>query len=207
MSRYIKRQNTGKNSDIPSSEMEELTLEGIDTVGGIKCIGGNQKAYIKVLQQFRRRQGQALEEIQTAVARSDYEAARQKTHAIKGAAGKLGADELFHAAAAREKAFKEGIRENIAPLMDAFSEEFQTVMHTLLQLEPPGVSEGDRAVKQSAEILTGPNLMQLPEELRQQLEQALLTGNMNLLASVLDNIRSSNRDLGEAIASCCDNFE
>lgn len=207
MSRYIKRQKTGKNSDIPPSEMELLTLEGIDTVGGIKRIGGNQKAYIKVLQQFRRSQGQTLEEIQTAVARSDYETASKKTHTIKGAAGNLGADELFHAAAALEQAIKEGIPENIAPLMDGFREEFQTVMHTLLQLESPDVSEGDRAGTQSEEILTGPNLMQLPTALREQLQEALLTGNMDLLTTLLDKIRSQDRALGEAIASCCDNFE
>ena len=67
--------------------------------------------------------------------------------------------------------------------------------------------EDDRPLKPSAEILTSGNVEQLPRELRQQLNQALLTGNLHLLATVLVRIGDLDRYLSEAIADCCDRFE
>lgn len=88
------------------------------------------------------------------------------------------------------------------------SDIFETMhRHLGVRYVYESVAQREGSRKHSEEILTGANLMQLPARLRQQLEQALLTGNMNLLASAIDNIRSQNWDLGEAIASFCDNFE
>ena len=190
-------------------EAELPNLDGIDTASGMKRSGGNQQSYLKVLQQFRINKRQALEDIQAAIERSDYETARQKIHRVRGTAGNLGADELFQAATPLEQAVKERQIETLAPLMEAFRVQFQRVMKTLQQL--PDVSESvansDRSFPRSEEILTVAALGQLPEALRQQLQEALLTGNLDLLAILITEINSHNQALGEAIASCCDRFE
>ncbi|OCQ95040.1 hypothetical protein BCD67_02880 [Oscillatoriales cyanobacterium USR001] len=224
LSRYIKRKKTSRDSTTSPSELPVLpsatelltarevelsNLEGIDTASGMKRIGGNRQSYLKVLQQFRSSQGQALEEIQEAIEGLDYETARQKIHRVRGTAGNLGADRLFQAATPLEQAVKEGQIETLAPLMEAFRTEFQQVMKALQQL--PDVSESvansDRSFPRSEEVLTVAALGQLPEALRQQLQEALLTGNLDLLARLITEINSHNQALGEAIASHCDRFE
>ena len=222
LSRYVKRKKTSNDPgnllnisttsltspSLPSST-EVPNLEGIDTATGIKRIGGNPKAYMKVLQQFRSSQGQALEEIEAAVRQSDYETARKKTHGIKGSAGNLGADRLFQAATVLEQAFKDHQIEALSPLMAAFSEQFQMVMNALQQLpnSADAVNNGNPEKLASEAVLTASALRQLPEALRQQLKDGLLTGNMNLLAIAVNQIREQNQDLGDAIESSCDSFE
>ena len=223
LSRYIKLQNasrglensskisTTRSSQMPAlpSEIELPILEGIDTAAGIKRIGGNQKAYIQVLQQFRCSQERTLEDIRAAIGRSEYEIARQKTHIIQGVAGNVGANGLFQIASLLGRAFKERQIENISLLTDMFAEQFQTVMHSLKNLPKVDGSIGgsDCPVKPSAKLLNCSTGIGLPSELRQQLKEALLTGNLDLLAKIIAEIGNRDQELSEAIAAECDSFE
>lgn len=57
------------------------------------------------------------------------------------------------------------------------------------------------------DILTKEVLREYSEQLRQQLQDSLLTGNLQLLAAVLDEIRTDNPTLANALKDCCDRFE
>jgi CheY-like chemotaxis protein len=58
-----------------------------------------------------------------------------------------------------------------------------------------------------ANILSRDNLMNLPASIQQELQECLLTGNLALLATILDQIRSENSPLATAIQECCDRFQ
>lgn len=71
-----------------------------------------------------------------------------------------------------------------------------------------GPEEIDPSSATSTEnTLTREALMELPETLRQQLQELLLTGNLKLLAIVLDEIAADDPALAQAIKACCDRFD
>ena len=57
------------------------------------------------------------------------------------------------------------------------------------------------------DILSREALMKFPQRLRQQLQESLLTGNLKLLAVVLDEMGADNPALAKAIKECCDRFD
>ena len=73
-------------------------LEGIDTSGGLKRMGGNSALYLKILRKFRDGQIDAVERIRTAVEADDTESAQREAHTLKGLAGNIGARKLYQVA-------------------------------------------------------------------------------------------------------------
>ncbi|MGD1809169.1 response regulator [Dapis sp. BLCC M126] len=137
LARIVKQKTISlkENSESEIIDLELPQLEGINIVRGIHLFGGNQKAYKKILRLFRDYRRQDLDNIQNALAASDYETAYLKAHSMIGIAGYIGADELYQAARALEMALSQGNRETIPPLMDTFSEQFKKVMNSLLKLD------------------------------------------------------------------------
>ncbi len=168
--------------DIQMPEMDSMIefpqLEGINVASGINRIGGNQTVYKEILQQFRHDSGETLDEIQTAVAASDYETASQKAHSIKGVAGNIGADDLYQVAMSLEMALKQEKTQVISPLMDTFSQQFQKVMNSIFKLDAPENNLEDReygktVVKELDKIVLGDRLEKLGKLLNSDIGKAL----------------------------------
>ena len=71
-------------------------------------------------------------------------------------------------------------------------------------------TQSDLLITESAQqknVLTVAALASLPEEWAAQLQQALPQGDLDLIAKMIEQIRTQNAPLASAIKSCVDNFE
>jgi len=85
-----------------------LKIDGIDTNGGLKRLGGKRERYESLLRKFAARQAGMVDDIRTALASGDAAAAERDAHSLKGSAATLGADRLAEEAGKAEAAIKSG---------------------------------------------------------------------------------------------------
>jgi two-component system sensor histidine kinase/response regulator len=83
-------------------------VDGIDVPSGLWRLGGNVEDFHRLLLMFLRHLPPSLEACGAAVADGDREAMEDAAHALKGMAANLGADALAEAAAALERAARDG---------------------------------------------------------------------------------------------------
>ncbi|MEO5373432.1 MAG: response regulator [Alphaproteobacteria bacterium] len=113
-------------------------LEGIDVAAGLDRVGGNRKLFRSLLLDLKHGFGDLVGTIGGALAegrREDVDSALSRIHAVKGAAGNLGAQELFVAARALEQGIKSGERERWPALLDQFEKSLAQVMDSISLLE------------------------------------------------------------------------
>jgi two-component system sensor histidine kinase/response regulator len=125
-------------------------LEGIpslDVAAGLAVVRGNLKSYIRILRLFATRHAEDVDQFQICVAQGDALAARGLAHALKGAAGNIGAKEVQALAAAVDVALKQG--------------DIKTVQATLTEL-------ADRLPHLTADIFAAlaDNTAQTPDVMR-----------------------------------------
>jgi CheY-like chemotaxis protein len=73
--------------------------------------------------------------------------------------------------------------------------------------EDSGQSDGSIALDGEANILTAAAFAALPVEWVANLQQAIPQGDLELIATIVEQIRTQNAPLAEAIEGCIDNFE
>jgi PAS domain S-box-containing protein len=83
-------------------------IPGIDTASGLKRVAGNQGLYLSLLAKFANGQGGAPDAIRKALRAGDRALAERLSHTLKGVAGNIGASAVQAAAAAIERAVREG---------------------------------------------------------------------------------------------------
>jgi two-component system sensor histidine kinase/response regulator len=84
------------------------SVDGLDSAGGLRRVGGNTRLYVKLLRQFASQQADAIGEIRAALAANDAGSAIRLAHTLKGVAGTLGARDVQDAAAAAETLLRGG---------------------------------------------------------------------------------------------------
>jgi CheY-like chemotaxis protein len=99
-----------------------LTIPGIDTAKGINMTGGTVDGYRQVLAAFRKDALNRLPDFAAAPAESGLVAFTTHAHAIKSAAGTIGAAELSKEAAELEAAGKAGDKDTIERKLPGFYE-------------------------------------------------------------------------------------
>ncbi|MDD5765530.1 MAG: Hpt domain-containing protein, partial [Candidatus Marinimicrobia bacterium] len=70
-------------------------LQGIDTRTGLKRVAGNKQLYARILSLFATENKNLIEILKNHLARKDTVAAEHLTHALKGSAGNIGAQNLY----------------------------------------------------------------------------------------------------------------
>jgi len=90
----------------PENALDFTGLPGIDVVGGLKRVAGDQSLYAKILGKFHASQEGALQGIRAALAADDRSEAVQLAHALKGVAGNIGANALYESIALLESTLK-----------------------------------------------------------------------------------------------------
>ncbi len=145
---------------------------GLDTAGGLRALGGHAVAYVALLRQFAANHREDPQCLQDALAAGQAEAARQRLHKLKGAAGTLGATALHAAALALEHA----MRANETASLPALVAALQAAMQALDAVLAP--------LPEAAEELPAPD----PERARAVLEE---------LAPLLDRDDTVATDLFE----------
>jgi two-component system sensor histidine kinase/response regulator len=100
---------------VPSSGPERPTpsprLEGVDLPGTARRLGLSLESVRLLLLRFAEDERTTLEALRASVAASDPPAARRHAHALAGAAGNLGVEEVRAAAKALEEAARDGRRD------------------------------------------------------------------------------------------------
>jgi two-component system sensor histidine kinase/response regulator len=118
-----------------SAQRGEQTLAGIDVEGTLQRLGLERAALDRMLLRFADGQQDTIVALRSAVAAGDVSAAARHAHAIAGAAGNLGANDLRAAAKALELASRDN-RSDLQPLMAAVDEHASVVFAAIASLRP-----------------------------------------------------------------------
>jgi two-component system sensor histidine kinase/response regulator len=113
-------------------------LEGIDLSGSLKRLGLEFESFKRMLIRFADGHGAALDALRAAVAADDSAAVARHAHAIAGAAGNLGADDVRAAAKALERAGREGSKD-IGKLFDHLEDRAAVVLRSIETLRTADV--------------------------------------------------------------------
>jgi len=102
---------------------------GLNVELGLSRIGGNSEAYRRLLGRFRSVHGESASEIRAAMDGGDRTAAFNLVHSLKGAAGNIGADDLYRTADRLERE----LRRDLSPFppMEDLSRDLAAVMEAI----------------------------------------------------------------------------
>jgi two-component system, sensor histidine kinase and response regulator len=159
-----------------------LRLDGIDVDGTVRRLGIEPSALERMLVRFAAGKDEMLEPLRAAVRAGDSAAAARHAHALAGASGNLGADDLRAAAKALELAGRDG-RTDLEGLLEAVDERARIVFTSIEVLDPvapapAGTSDGpfDRTGAEAA---------------LDRLTLALGDGDLSAAADALDDLTTS----------------
>jgi len=105
-------------------------IRGVDVAGGLKRVAGNKRLYLNLLAQFAGKQGSAGERIAAALESGDRDQAERLAHSLKGAAGNLGINEIFHLAGTLERSISgslDGVEGMVKELASTLDRQVQTI--------------------------------------------------------------------------------
>ncbi len=195
------RQKQG--TDAPRSPPARTpTLEGIDVDGTVRRLGIPFETLRPMFLRFADGQRNTLEELQAAASAGDCAATRRHAHALAGAAGNLGADQLREAAKALELAAKDGLP-NLSDLLREVELRADVVFRSIDALRPRPNADGGPGVPAAAPI--DPARLRAPlNRLRTALADCDLSGCAEALREIArpdlpDELRSKVARLQELI--------
>jgi PAS domain S-box-containing protein len=194
----------------------EFHPSGINSRAALERLGGSQRIYASILQNFVSEHSGAAQEIRRLLEQDDRPGAERLAHTLKGMAGAIGAEDLQEAA----RLLEDGIRSHKAlePLLSTAEEQLRQVVSALQQhLLPPPEEAAQAAdsgqIKEklirlqeqlgnyeagAVETLTELLNLNLPPELRQRLlalkqpvEQFDAEGALKLLKEILASSEES----------------
>jgi two-component system sensor histidine kinase/response regulator len=125
------------------------TLAGIDVAGSLERLGLEFESFRRMLIRFGESKDATLDPLRAAVAGGDSAAAARHAHAIAGASGNLGADELRAAAKALERAGRDG-ESDLEPLLRDLEGRAAIVFHSIETLS--GVTTAASSDTESSSI-------------------------------------------------------
>ena len=102
------------SKDTPAIQIPDI--EGMDVKDGLKRIGGDPAAYLKVLRLFITRHGKFAQQVTHALKTNDQTTAARLVHTLKGVASNIGAFELFDNCRELERLLQN--QEQTLPLID-----------------------------------------------------------------------------------------
>ncbi|BDT70069.1 sensor histidine kinase RcsC [Comamonadaceae bacterium OS-1] len=92
----------------PAAPQMWTAVPGLDTASGMRRVAGNEKLYLRLLQQFVQHHANAPQRAQEALAQGDLATLQRVVHTAKGVAGNIGLTDLAAAALALEEALRQG---------------------------------------------------------------------------------------------------
>lgn len=111
-----------------------LVLPGLDTAAALNRLAGNQTLYLRLLRQFQRDYQTFGSQLRLALTQATATEVRRLVHTLKGAAGNLGMQALFQAAAHLETLLPDAPELGVG--LDYLEREWATVMVALEELPP-----------------------------------------------------------------------
>ncbi|MCU1249212.1 MAG: Sensory box histidine kinase/response regulator [Edaphobacter sp.] len=132
-----------------SDEVALPEIAGINLADALNRVAGNRRLYRDLLGQFVAKQGDAANQISTALESGDSKLAERIAHTVKGVAGNLGITEVQSVAQKLEKALRGGEGTVSTALV-----EFASVMGTQVQVIDKALR--DSATDQPDAVQTAP---------------------------------------------------
>jgi CheY-like chemotaxis protein len=124
----------GLDVNQPALPSQLAAFAGLDTARGLRALNGRVGAYVALLRQFADRHREDVQYLQNELAAGHAEAARQRTHALKGVAANLGATALHAAALALELGLRNAESTRLPELLAALQAEQAALDAVLAQL-------------------------------------------------------------------------
>jgi signal transduction histidine kinase len=190
IARWIPQEKQVKTGTIirreSSNDENVLLIPGVDTQKGVNMTGGTEAGYRKVLAQFYKDTVERLPVFAEAPGEAALGAFSSQAHAIKSAAGTIGAEEVSREAAVLEAAGKAGDMDTIRKTLPGFHGRL-----TSLAAELQKVLEEERKEK-SAEAQNG-NQEDLLAPLS-ALRSALEAKNMKEIDKLLEELEQAATD-------------
>lgn len=112
-----------------------LEFAGLDTARALRSMGGKADAYLLLLRLFAADHRDDPQLLLDAIAAGDIDAVKQRTHALKGAAGSLGSTAVHAAALALEEALRSNEATLLTDLVDSLRNAMQS-LDAVLALSP-----------------------------------------------------------------------
>ena len=135
-----------------SKENNHLTLESadVDVQSALSRLGNNYKFYERLLTKFCNNHKNAVEEIKQAVAQGDFKTAEILTHTLKGAAGNIGAKEVYLTASILEAELRASRQGNANQLLKKLKKALVQLLdtHTALEEDKENVEHLSKAVEE-----------------------------------------------------------
>lgn len=209
LAQWLKLKAAGEPSQtIPRPEPVEAdkellyALPGIDAAMGLCRVRHNRSVFYKLLLDFREDYAQASVRIRQCLDEGDKQQAQRLLHTLKGAAGNLGADELFHTAADLETALRAGAEHD--HLHQRFARAMKTVIEGLALLAAEqSRQEASVVTLQSSDFST---LKPLLEELSRRLRHGCFDAS-TCLAEIKTTLGQDCAELWEVLETQVAAFE
>jgi len=129
----ISASHSSKNKAVTENTIMIPDLAGIDVQTGLSRLGGNQKFYCELLVKFHKNHKHAIKEIRYALDHDDFKTAERLAHTIKGAAGNIGAQDVYIDSGALETELKTNRPDNVELLIEkleqALKQTFKSISH------------------------------------------------------------------------------
>jgi PAS domain S-box-containing protein len=155
------------------------TLAGINVADALGRLGLDYGTLERMLVRFADGQGATFQALRAAVASGDSAAAAKHAHAIAGAAGNLGADDLYTAAKALERAGRDG-QTDLSQLLDDVEARAAVVLRSIDPLR----KAGERVAADGGQALVPPAARPILERLQVALSDFDLSAASSALADL-----------------------
>lgn len=110
------------------------SIDGVNSMDGLRRVSGNAGLYVDLLKQFVERQSDSADRILTLVSSDDLATAERLAHTVKGVAGTIGAAGVQSAAGELERAIRERAdRSHIEELRAKFAALLSPVVESVRQ--------------------------------------------------------------------------
>ena len=134
------------------SEALPVRIEGVDTVAGLRHMGGKTPLYLSMLRKFKTIQPPVWKILRQAVINEDLAHAERLAHTLKGLAGNIGATPLQEAAGVLEAALRDRApHTTLEPLLEQTEQHLQHLVAVLDHALPDRRAEPSAASVDQAE--------------------------------------------------------
>jgi len=196
------REETGvaSRAEGQGSELTLPEIAGVDVAGGLRRIAGNKRLYHDLLTQFVAKHESVGDRIDEALAIGDSEQAKRFAHSLKGAAGNLGMNHIFHVAEILERSIghsQGGVEDLLKELKSAMGRQIRALKAALPVARADGPRPSPASPAGAAETLMAmTRLKELLEASDADASEAYVS-LANLLRSRVDASRLQT--LGDAV--------
>lgn len=158
LAKWMQQPHAGAPQTVVSQPPSEAAgfphIPGLDTVNGLKALRGKTESYLRLLHLYADNHRADGEHLRDCLAREDAPQIRRIAHAIKGAAGAIGAIQVQNLAAELENVIRnQGEDTEIEKLVEKLENAQTSVINGIFALNSPENTARDNTPAENPEIL------------------------------------------------------